>query len=307
MLLLSLDNVALPITSSGAGRQAAVGELAAFVGYVAVFMLRAPDFTWGIARRSGVLRCVLALVVPAVLLVLVGAAMRLSVGEADGATLAALPLLSLGGVPLGDLLIVLAVVAPAVTAAYSGGMALQIFTGLQARVGMAVVGVVGVVLGVLEFQRELLPWLAFLAGVVPPIAVPFWFEHARRRRGRPARWIPSWTWLPASVVGGTLIAKGSLAAPLAGLGVAAVLCLLWCTAPRSRAVSPSSSPADDEHRLRAAHQPPQQGPRALHRRSRRRSTARAWRAAAPDRAAPAPSSHEAATPAAPGDARSPRQ
>ena len=270
MLLLSLDNVAVPITSSGTGTQSAVGELAAFVGYVAVFMLRAPDFTWGIARRSGVLRCVLALVVPAMLLVLVGAAMRLSVGDAaDGATLAGLPLLRLGGLPVGDLLIVLAVVAPAVTAAYSGGMALQIFTGLQARVGMALVGVVGVALGVLEFQRELLPWLAFLAGVVPPIAVPFWVEHARRSRGRAARWIPSWTWLPASVVGGTLIAKGSLAAPLAGLGVAAVLSLLWCATPRSGAVSPASSPADDESRSRAAPRAPQQDPRALHRRSRR--------------------------------------
>lgn len=244
LLLLSLDDVAVPVAASGTGAQDGVGELAAFVGYAAVFMLRAPDFTWGIARPSGVLRCVLLLVVPALLLVLVGAAMRLSVGDAAGdATLAGLPLLRVGGVPVGDLLIVLAVLAPAVTAAHSGGMALQIFTGVQARAGMAVLGLVGVLLGILEFQRELLPWLALLAGIVPPIAVPFWVEHARRRRGHEPRWVPWWTWLPASVVGGGLIARGSLEAPLASLGLAALLCAVWTSRLGQRADRTGVRPA----------------------------------------------------------------
>lgn len=122
-------------------------------------------------------------------------------------------------------------------------MALQIFTGVQARVGMAVLAVVGVLLGVLEFQRELLPWLAFLAGIVPPIAVPFWVEHARRRRGRTPRWVPWWTWLPASVVGGGQIARGSLEAPLAALGLAALLCAVWTSRLGQRAGRAGARPA----------------------------------------------------------------
>lgn len=53
LLLLSIDDVAVPVTPSGTGVRDGVGELAAFVGYVAVFMLRAPDFTWGSPAGRG--------------------------------------------------------------------------------------------------------------------------------------------------------------------------------------------------------------------------------------------------------------
>ncbi|MGK5113395.1 MULTISPECIES: hypothetical protein [unclassified Geodermatophilus] len=230
LLLLSLDRVEAPVTTTSAGGGEGVVVLAACVGYVAVFMLRSPDFSAGLPRRRSLLICVAALVVPAIGLCLVGAAMRLSVGSAADASLAGLSDVRWAGLAAGDLLIVLAVLAPTVTSAFSGGLALQVFTGLAARRGMAVVALLGIALGVAGFHRELLPWLALLAGVAPPIAVPFWLETARRRRGRAARTIATWTWLPASIGGGVLVAGGVSFAPLAALAVAALVSVVWATA-----------------------------------------------------------------------------
>jgi hypothetical protein len=227
LLLGSLDRMTAPVTLTTGGGGEGVVVLAAFVGYVAVFMVRSPDFSAGLGHRSGLAVCVAALVVPAVALLLIGATMRLSVAGATDATLAGLPDVRAGGLPVGDLMIVLAVLAPAISSAFSGGLALHAFTGAPASAAKALVACVGIVLGVLEFHLELVDWLALLAGVAPPVAVPFWLEAARRRRGRAAVPIPSWTWLPAALGGGLLIAAGVTSAPLIALAAAVLLTGVW--------------------------------------------------------------------------------
>ncbi len=232
LLLLGVDRVRAPVTAgAGAGAHAVV-LLGAFVGYVAVFMLRSPDFTAGLTRRSGLLACVAALVVPALGLVLVGAALQLSGDTGGDASLAAVAAMRLGGVPVGDLLVVVAVLAPAIASAYSGGLALKTFTGAQPRVATSVIAVLGVVLGLLGFHRGLVDWLSLLAGIGPPIAVPFWVEAARRRRGRPARRIPAAVWLPPAVAGGALMAAGVPGASLVALACALAVAGGWGLAGR---------------------------------------------------------------------------
>lgn len=227
LLLLGVEDVGSPVTVAPGHGALGITVLAACVGYVAVFMLRSPDFTAGLDRMSGLLACVAALVVPAVMLVLVGAALHLSGTGPGDATLAGVSALRVAGLPAGDLMIVLAVLAPAVTSAFSGGRALQVFTGAPPRVATLLIATVGLTLGALQFHRELIDWLALLAGVGPPIAVPFWVESRRRRRGRPARPVPTWVWLPPSVAGGALIAAGVPAAPLIALGAALLLAGAW--------------------------------------------------------------------------------
>ncbi|MBB3085484.1 hypothetical protein [Geodermatophilus sabuli] len=87
--------------------------------------------------------------------------------------------------PVGDLLVVFAVLAPAIAAACSGGLALQTSRGARRRVATSVITTLGLVLGVLAFHRVLVDWLALLAEIGPPIAVSFRFEAARQRRGLP--------------------------------------------------------------------------------------------------------------------------
>lgn len=233
LLLLGVDRVQPPVTTAAGAGSSAVVLVGAFVGYVAVFMLRSPDFTAGLVHRAGLLACVAALVLPALVLVLVGAALHLSGDAGGGATLAAVAAMRLGEVPVGDLLVVTAVVAPAIAAAYSGGLALKTFTGARPRVATAVITVLGLALGVLGFHRGLVDWLSLLAGVAPPIAVPFWIEAARRRRGRPARRIPAPVWLPPALAGGLLMAAGVPGAPLVALGAALLLAGGWGLAGRS--------------------------------------------------------------------------
>ena len=227
LLLLGVDRAEAPVTVSGVDGAQAVVVLAAFVGYVAVFMLRSPDFTAGIVRPSGLLICVAALILPALMLVLVGASLQLSGDSSTGASLAGVPGIRMAGLPVGDLLIVLAVLAPGVTSAFSGGLALQVFTGARPKVATSVIAGVGLVLGVLQFHRDLVDWLALLAGVGPPIGVPFWVEAARRRRGHRARLVPTWIWLPPAVAGAALIAVGVRAAPLVSLAAAGLLAGAW--------------------------------------------------------------------------------
>jgi hypothetical protein len=232
LLLISLDRLSVPVTlATGDGGEGLV-VLAAFVGYVAVFMLRSPDFSAGLERRSSLLICITALVVPAIVLLLIGATMRLSITGAADATLAGLPDVRVGGLAAGDLMIVLAVLAPAIGSAFSGGLALQAVTGVSPSLAKAVVAGIGTVLGVLEFHQELVGWLALLAGVAPPIAVPIWIEAARRRRGREPRIIPFWTWLPAALAGGLLLAVGVTSAPLISLAAAGLLATAWSALDR---------------------------------------------------------------------------
>ncbi|WP_409331155.1 hypothetical protein [Trujillonella humicola] len=238
LLLLGVDRVPAPVTSAAGPGSSAVVLLGAFVGYVAVFMLRSPDFTAGLAHRAGLLACVAALVLPAVGLVLVGAALHLSGDGTGDATLAAVAAMRLGGVPIGDLLVVTAVVAPAIAAAYSGGLALKTFTGARPRVATAVITVLGLVLGVLGFHRGLVDWLSLLAGVAPPIAVPFWVEAARRRRGRAPRRIPVLVWLPPALAGGLLMAAGVPGAPVVALAAALLLAGGWGLTGRAPASAP---------------------------------------------------------------------
>ncbi|MGY1740297.1 MULTISPECIES: hypothetical protein [unclassified Blastococcus] len=230
LLLLGVDRVPAPVTTTAGDGAAALVLLAAFVGYVAVFMLRSPDFTAGLAHPAGLLACVAALVVPALGLVLVGAALQLS-GDAGGdATLAAVAAMRLGAVPVGDLLVAVAVLAPAIAAAYSGGLALRTFTGARPRAATAVITALGLLLGLLAFHRVLVDWLAVLAGIAPPLAVPFWFEAARRRRGRAARRIPAAVWLPPAAAGGALMVAGVPGAPLLALAAAVVVSAGWALA-----------------------------------------------------------------------------
>ncbi|WP_116948390.1 hypothetical protein [Jiangella endophytica] len=208
-------------------------DIAVFVGYVAVFGLRAPDFTAGLRGRGDLWACTAILVLPTLVAATAGTMIAL---RSDSADLVA----HLRTSDLGTALVVVAVAAPCLTAFHSGGLALQSVvparlggaahpTGghrqrLPDRAATAVIGVAGLALALTGFENALLPWLTVLAAVLPPLVVPLgWEARVRRRQRRPPRPVSAAMWLPAATLGVVLTIAGVPGAPLAGLA-AAVLC-----------------------------------------------------------------------------------
>ncbi|WP_053206721.1 hypothetical protein [Jiangella muralis] len=192
-------------------------DVAVFVGYVAVFGLRAPDFTAGLRGRSDLWACTAILVLPTLVAATAGTMIAL---RSDSADLVA----HLRTSDLGTALVVVAVAAPCLTSFHSGGLALRSVTGLRDRPAAAVIGVAGLAVATTGFENALLPWLTVLAAVLPPLVVPLgWEARVRRRQRRPPRPVSAAMWLPAAALGVALTIAGVPGAPLAGLA-AAVLC-----------------------------------------------------------------------------------
>ncbi|SDU76040.1 hypothetical protein [Jiangella alkaliphila] len=192
-------------------------DIAVFVGYVAVFGLRAPDFTAGLRGRSDLWACAAILVVPTLIAATAGTMIAL---RSDSADLVG----HLRTSDLGTALVVVAVAAPCLTSFHSGGLALRSVTGLRERPAAAVIGVAGLAVATTGFENALIPWLTVLAAVLPPLVVPLgWEARVRRRQRRPPRPVTAVMWLPAAALGVALTIAGVPGAPLAGLA-AAVVC-----------------------------------------------------------------------------------
>ncbi|RKN47885.1 hypothetical protein D7223_14255 [Micromonospora endolithica] len=210
-------DVSAPVTG------ATWADVAALVGYVAVFAVRAPDFSVGLARRRDLAWCVGLLVVPTLLGVVVGAGLWSRTGSADVVAVLA----TAGVAGWGNLLVAVGVFAAALTTTYSGGLAVR---GLAPRVPPAVataaVAGLGGLLAVARFDRSLLSWLTLLAAALPALVVPMAVEAAARRRGRASRPVPAWCWVPAAVVAVVATVAGVTGAPLFGLALAVLLTLV---------------------------------------------------------------------------------
>jgi purine-cytosine permease-like protein len=206
-----------PVSSDVGGAGTWLADAGAFVGYVAVFGLRAPDFSHGLARRSDLRWCVGLLVVATGLVAVAGAALFLGTGTAD-----VVGAITRGrGAALGNTLITVAVIAATFTTLYSASLALRAVLPIRSGTAMLAIAVPGLVLAVLRFDRLLLPWLSVLAVVLPPLLVPMALEAARRRRRLPPRAVTLATWVPAALVGVVLVMRGVGYAALVGLVVAA--------------------------------------------------------------------------------------
>ena len=227
---LQLGAPVVPVTAGPTGGALALTDLATFIGYAAVFGVRAPDFTAGLRGPRDLAWCVGLFVVPMVGMALAGVALQLGTGSSDLVATLAAP----GGRTAGNVLVAAAVVAASFTTTYSGSLALRAVTPLGPRQAVAAVAGPGLILAALRFDRLLLPWLGVLAATLPPLVVPMAVERMCRRRGSPARMVPTWTWLPGSVLAVALVGLGQPIAPVAGLVVAGVATALWRRLPGHR-------------------------------------------------------------------------
>jgi hypothetical protein len=184
----------LPLAQGLGAPDMLLRDVAAFVGFVAVFALRAPDFTAQLRTRRSLAACVACLVLPMTLAALVGVGVHLGTGTLDVVALLA----GTGSLAVGNLLIAVGVVAPTLAALHSGRLAGQGLLPVGPRGATALVVAPGAVLALTRFDLHMQPWLAVLAAALPALVVPMAVEGTRRRRGGLARRIPLWTWVPGS-------------------------------------------------------------------------------------------------------------
>jgi hypothetical protein len=202
---------------------AVLTDLSGFVGFAAVFSVRAPDFSVGLAARRDLAVCVALLCLPLGATTVAGVVLYQRTGSIDLIA----ELMRPGGLALGTLLVAVAVVGPTFTTVYSGTLALTSASGMGRRAAVLAVAGPGLVLAATRFDLRLVGWLALLAAVLPPVIVPMAVEAGRRRRGSSPRQVPAWTWGAGSLLALALTAAGAPVAPLAGLATAAVATAAW--------------------------------------------------------------------------------
>ncbi|MEW5718976.1 MAG: hypothetical protein AB1817_10145 [Chloroflexota bacterium] len=213
----------IPLTVSAAPPLQMLSDVAALIGFVTVFCVRAPDFTAGLAARRDLAMVGLLLCVPLAITLLAGAWLGQGTGSADLVNVLA----GANGFAIGNLLITLAMIAPTFTTLYSGAPALRAAVGWNERGGMIVIALIGLALALGRLDLWFLPWLSLLAAVLPPVLVPLAVESTRRRAGRAPRILPARLWLIGALVAlGLTLARDPFAA-LAGLSAAGVATGVW--------------------------------------------------------------------------------
>lgn len=229
----------IPLTAGLGDPLLALADVAAVVGYVSVFSVRAPDFTAGMRGPGDVAACVALLVVPLLVVTALGALMWWTTGGSDLVA-------ELERSRVGTVLVALAMVAPALTAFFSGGLAVESVTPWRFHTGVLAVAVPGLLLGAAGLHQHLLGLLLVLGSALPALVVPMAVEARARRRGLASRPVPAWSWIPASAVAVLLTVLAVNWAPVVGLALAAVATATWrilagsdgrrntATAPRCR-------------------------------------------------------------------------
>lgn len=200
-----------------------LADIAALAGYTAVFSVRAPDFTAGLRDRGQVHRLVAMTVTALAATALAGVLLYLGTGTEDLVGALSGP----DGLVLGNVLVTLAFLAGSLTAVHSGGLALASLAGRSHRFGIWGLGAVGVAVAISGFDRVFVSYLTLLGAAMPPLVLPMVLEGRHRGRGRAARWIPTWTWAPASLLGITLTLGDVPGAALVSLAVAAATASAW--------------------------------------------------------------------------------
>ncbi|MGD2158366.1 MAG: hypothetical protein PVG14_11665 [Anaerolineales bacterium] len=212
-----------PITLQSGSPSNTVADVAVFVGYISVFSLRTPDFTYRLGNRKDLFTSILLLTSPLLVIALAGVSLQQGTGSADLISILASP----GGLAIGNLLITTSVIAPTFTTFYSGAPGLRAAVGLAEKPAMIAIGMIGLILALARFDLWLLSWLSVLGATLPPLVVPLAVEGTRRRLSYPPRIVPIWVWLPGSLIAVALTLLQQPLAPLVGLITAAVLSGAW--------------------------------------------------------------------------------
>jgi hypothetical protein len=214
---------AMPLTLNVAAPMQTLNDVALVMGFVSVFMVRAPDFTAQLGSRRDLAIVALMLCLPLTITILAGANLQQGTGSADLVSVLA----GSSGLAIGNLLITIATIAPTFTTLYSGAPALRAATGIDESRGMMAMGIIGIGLAIWRIDQVMLPWLSVLAATLPPILIPLAVESVRRRAGHSPRQVSIWLWLSGALVAVAFTLAKIPLASLAGLSASGIATSVW--------------------------------------------------------------------------------
>lgn len=193
--------------------------VATLVGYAIVFATRAGDFTWDLRHDRDVIWAGVSLIVPAWIFLALGVILYLSVSHWNLADI----LVQTRSAAFAHIFLILAAVAPALSALYSALLASERLTRAAPLVRAASIGLIGALLGAWRFDMRLLAFLDVLAALIPPALtlmlvagfLPGWLLVRRQWR--------AWAWLAGALVGGLFKVLDHPAYMFFGMGTSLLL------------------------------------------------------------------------------------
>ena len=159
------------------------------VNYGLFFALRSGDFSWDLDSDDEVVKAALSLCVPLMIFLFIGALVYRAAGDYNIADI-----LSRSHSPwLGNLFLIISVIAPVMSGFHSGGLAIPTFLPLGKRGSAILIAGVGFVFGAVRFDRELLLFLDLLGAFIAPALVVMllmvWLKNHPSRAAALAAWL----------------------------------------------------------------------------------------------------------------------
>ena len=161
----------------------------AIISYSVVFAVRCGDFTHELADDWEVIKTGLAFSVPLLFGIGVGVLLYRRTGDANLAQLLA----TSPSAWLGNIFLVLAAVSPSLTNIYSGSLNVQALFKLPLWLTAIIIAVIGIGLGALRFDLQLVLFLDWLGTFLPPLLMvmitPFYLKQPPNVTQNLAAWL----------------------------------------------------------------------------------------------------------------------
>jgi cytosine permease len=198
----------------------AIWAIVSIVNYGLFFALRSGDFSWDLDNDAEVVKAGLTLCFPLMIFLFIGALVYRAAGDYNIADI-----LAQSNSPwLGNLFLIISVIAPVMSGFHSGGLAIPTFLPLGKRGSALLIAAIAFVFGAVRFDRALLLFLDLLGAFIAPALVVMllmvWL------RNRPSRAVALAAWLLGSVA--ALLSKwqGEVSPVLVGVGVSILVLLV---------------------------------------------------------------------------------
>lgn len=168
--------------------ETAVWAIGSMIAFATLFSLRSNDFAWDMASDFDVVLDGLSFCLSFTISTFVGALLYQSTGEWDLAIILDGTRLAI----LAQIFLIISLMGPALSTKHSGALAWGQLTKMSYRTSVAVIMGVGLFLGIIRFDRQLLLFLDWIGAIMPPALAVMIMVSVLKRRVNTAVAVTAW-------------------------------------------------------------------------------------------------------------------